>query len=404
MRVLVLDEAVPWPTDSGKRIRTYELLRRLSREHEITLVAPEEAPTPPEAKDAMAAAGIALETVPRRPLVKHGARFAWDLARNLVHAEPYMAMAHGLAAVRDRVGALAQERKADLVHVEWTPLAVNVPEGLGLPVVVSAHNVEADIWARYRAAAPWGPRRAYIAIQHRKVARLEQRLFRAADAVLAVSEDDARTIRGLAPGVEVRVVPNGVDGSRFAPDPAARVDPDELVFVGSLDWRPNQDGVLWFLDEAWGVLRAARPGLQLTVVGRAPPAGFAARCAAAPGVRVAGSVPDVRPYLARAAALIVPLRVGGGSRLKICEALSMGRPVVSTTVGAEGLDVGDGVVLADDAAGLVRAILATLASPGDAAAQAARGRARILATNEWGTIAPLQSAAWRAAAPRKGPS
>ena len=146
-----------------------------------------------------------------------------------------------------------------------------------------------------------------------------------------------------------------------------------------------------------------RPGVRLTVVGRAPPPWFTARCASAPGVTVAGSVPDVRPYLARAAAMVVPLRVGGGSRLKICEALSMGRPVVSTTVGAEGLDVGDGVRLADDPAAFTAAIVDTLSHPAEALARAARGRTRVLETNEWGRIAPLQAAAWQAAVARRGP-
>jgi glycosyltransferase involved in cell wall biosynthesis len=395
--VLVVDEALPHPPDSGKRIRTFELLRRLAREFEVALVHPERGDAPAASAAAVAAAGIRAVPVPLPPIRKAGPRFAWDLLRNLATSRPYMAMAHASRRVRRAVAEEAAARPPDLVHVEWTPLVVNVPAGLG-PVCVAAHNVEADLWERTVAAQRTAARRAYARVQAGKVARFERAALAAADAVLAVSEGDAARIRSFAPGPRVTVVRNGVDARAFAPDPAAARRPDEVLFVGSLDWRPNQDAVLWFLETAWPRVRAARPSAVLRVVGRAPPPSFVAAVAAAPGASVEASVPDVRPFVSRAAVAVVPLRVGGGSRLKICEALAMGTPVVSTTVGAEGLEIGDGAAIADGAEALADAVLSALADPAAAAARAARGRARVLAAHDWDAIAPVQAAAWREAA------
>jgi polysaccharide biosynthesis protein PslH len=400
VRVLVIDEALPLPTDSGKRIRTVELLRRAARDVEILLVVPHERPMEPDFLRELADAKIDVIGVPRRPLVKRGPRFAWDLLRNLFLPVPYMVMAHRLRAVRDRVAVLVAERKPDVIHVEWTPLVANVPAGLGVPVVISAHNVESDIWARYRDAERSWLRRQYIALQHRKVRRFEERALTEADGVVAVSEGDAKTIREWAGQSTVTVVPNGVDAERFAPVPDSARGSKELLFLGSLDWRPNQDGVVWFLDHIWDRVLRGTPDAKLCVVGRSPPEWLVTRCRAAPATTIEASVPDVRPFVARAAALVVPLRVGGGSRLKICEALAMGRPVVSTTVGAEGLDLDGGAAIADEPAAFATAACDAIRDPDAAASRAARGRASVLRHHEWGTAAPMLVEAWRAAVAR----
>ena len=403
LRVLVIDEAFPYPTDSGKRIRTFETLRRLSADFEVALAFHEDAEaasSKAERDEAARGAGIRTVAVPRRPLRKSGLRFAWDLFRNLFLPSPYMVMAHRTRALRRRVREEVASSRPDLVHVEWTPLVANVPRDLAVPVVVSAHNVESDIWRRYGETGGSLPRRAYVAIQAAKVRRFERRALAAADAVLAVSAGDAERIRSWTGQAHVTVVENGVDAERFAPDPSAPVDPDETLFVGSLDWRPNQDAVAWFLDEVLPRVRAGRPSATFRVVGRSPPSWLAARVAAVAGARLDASVPDVRPFVAGAALSIVPLRIGGGSRLKICEALAMGRPVLSTTVGAEGLEVGDGILLADGAEAFAAAVVAALSDPAGCAARAACGRARVLERHEWGRIARVQADAWREAIAR----
>jgi glycosyltransferase involved in cell wall biosynthesis len=396
MRVVVIDEALPHPPDSGKRIRTWELLRRLASDFEIVFAFHQEGPIPEESRAAFVRAGIRLEPVARAPLRKSGPRFAWDLARNVAMRVPYMAMAHRTKALRERVAGVIGEGGTRLVHVEWTPLAVNVPAGCPVPLVVSAHNVESEIWERYRENEAPGPRRAYVALQLRKVRALETDTLARASAVLAVSERDAERLRAWT-RAPVSIVPNGVDAAFFAPEPDAEPVRESVLFVGALDWRPNQDGLLWFADHVLPRLRAIRPRVEPRVVGRSPPSWLVERLERA-GIRVAGSVPDVRPHVARAATCIVPLRIGGGSRLKICEALAMGRPVVSTTVGAEGLDVDGGVSLADDAEAFAAAVARDLEDPAHARERTERGRAAVLARYTWDRIAPLQARAWREAA------
>ena len=392
--VLVIDEALPHPPDSGKRIRTFELLRRLAGSFEITLAYHEDGTTGAAARRALEEAGIRGLPVPRRALTKRGPRFAWDLLRNVVLPTPYMVMAHRTRALRAAIRLEVAQRKPDVIHVEWTPLAANVPDDLGVPVCVSAHNVEADIWERYLDTEKNVARRAYIALQLRKVRRFEARALRAADAVTAVSEEDARTIRERTDGEHVVVVPNGVNAEYFAPQPDVSSAGEEVLFLGSLDWRPNQDGVTWFLEEILGPLREARPEAVFRVVGRNPPDWLSERVEATEGVHLHGSVPDVRPFMAASAVCAVPLRIGGGSRLKICEAFAMEKPVVSTSIGAEGLDLGDAVVRADDAAAFTQALSDVLADRAAAAQRAREGRALVLARYEWGRIAPLQAAVW----------
>ena len=394
MRVLVIDEALPVPADSGKRIRTFELLRRLAPAFDVSLAYHEEGEADVEARAEAEAAGIRCIPVRRRPLTKRGVRFAWDLARNLALPVPYMVMAHRTRVLRAAVAEEIRTRRPDLVHVEWTPLLANLELSDAPPVCVSAHNIESDIWRRYRENETRCLRRAYIGAQHRKVARYERAAFAAAAGVTAVSEGDAARVRAWAPQTPVVVVPNGVDAARFVPDEAAAPQADTVLFVGALDWRPNLDAVTWYLDEIHPHLRQARPQAVFEVVGRNPPTWLHERVAREPGVRLHPDVPDVRPYLARAAICVVPLRIGGGSRLKICEALAAGRPVVSTSVGAEGLEVGDGIVRRDDAAAFARAIAEALADPDAAQMRAQRGRADVLAHHTWDTIAPRQAAFW----------
>jgi glycosyltransferase involved in cell wall biosynthesis len=267
-------------------------------------------------------------------------------------------------------------------------------------VVVSAHNVESDIWARYRREERWFARRAYIAIQHRKVARLERAILATADAVTAVSPGDAERIRSWTGQADVTVVENGVDGAYFAPQPDVAPDLATALFTGSLDWRPNQDAVTWYLEAIHPLVRERVPGARFVVVGRNPPAWLLEKVRGVGGAEVHGSVPDVRPFVARATVNVVPLRIGGGSRLKIPEALAMARPVLSTTVGAEGLDLDHAVVVRDDPLEFAEAVFDACRNQKKWADTARGGRTLVLKRHEWGRIAPKQLEVWRRVAER----
>jgi len=394
VRVLAIDEELPYPPDSGKRIRTFELLRRLARDFEIVLAFHAPGAVPAEAQAAFDASGIRLLPVPRAAPRKRGLRFGLALFRNLFTRAPYMVMAHRSDGLRHAVRETAAALQPDLIHVEWTPLLANVPEDVAVPVCISAHNVEAQIFERYVAHVQGRVARAYLALQLRKIRRFEKAAFGAARSVIAVSEADSLVIRGLG-ARQVSVVPNGVDAEAFTPRPGS-VEPGTVLFTGSLDWRPNLDGLGWFLAEVWGRVRAEESEATFLIVGRRPPRRLAEQVAGLAGVTLHASVPEIPPYVARAAVCVVPLRVGGGSRLKIPEALAMERPVVSTTVGAEGLQLEDTVTLADGPEEFAAAIVRHLRDP----RPNTRGRELVLQRYTWDRIAPLQAAAWRAAAAR----
>jgi glycosyltransferase involved in cell wall biosynthesis len=259
-----------------------------------------------------------------------------------------------------------------------------------------AHNVESVIWQRMAEAETNPLKRWYVRQQWRKFERFEQWAYSTAPLTVAVSPADAFRIRTEYAGRRVEVIDNGVDTEFFRPDDTPR-DPKRVLFLGSLDWRPNLDGVRWLLDAVWPKVVAREPTARLALVGRRPPQWLRQRVAATASVELHADVPDVRPHLAAAGVLAVPLRVGGGSRLKILEALAAGTPVVSTTVGAEGLDLqGDRHLrLADDAEALTGALLAGMADPSADARLAEAGRRRVLDRYDWGGLADRLDAVWQ---------
>jgi sugar transferase (PEP-CTERM/EpsH1 system associated) len=210
------------------------------------------------------------------------------------------------------------------------------------PTVLFTHNVESEIWRRHADTAKNPLVRALYRQQYRRMPRFERRAVARFDRVLAVSDADRDTFTRLYPGAiqrTVQVIPTGVDAEYFTPSgPPSPSDDRSIVFTGSMDWLPNEDAMLSFCRDVLPRVRAAEPRATLTIVGRRPTTAVQ-RLAADQGVLVTGRVEDVRPYLERATVFAVPIRVGGGTRLKIFEAMAMGKAVVSTTVGAEGLDV-----------------------------------------------------------------
>jgi glycosyltransferase involved in cell wall biosynthesis len=265
--------------------------------------------------------------------------------------------------------------------------------------LVMAHNVETLIWERYALTEPDPLRRWYVRRQCRKFERFERRAFARAGRVVTVSPDDAALVRERfgVPAPRVDVVDNGIDRAFFesaAPGPGR--DPKRILFLGSLEWRPNLDAVGLLLDRIFPEVLAAEPSAALELVGRNPPPALASRVAVTPGVTLRANVPDVRPFLAGAGVLAVPLRVGGGSRLKILEALAAGLPVVSTRVGAEGLCLtpGEHLDVVDDPCDVADALVAVLRDPARARAAADRGRELVLRRYDWDALADELERSW----------
>jgi sugar transferase (PEP-CTERM/EpsH1 system associated) len=267
---------------------------------------------------------------------------------------------------------------------------VNLPRRLPCPAIVFTHNVEAEIWRRHAETQTGALGRLLYSMQQRRMMRFEARTLRRFDGVLAVSDADRDTFRRLYAGAirgTIKVVPTGVDTDYFAPAPSA-ADSRRLVFTGSMDWLPNEDAMRFFCREVLPLVRAEEPEVTLSIVGRAPTPAVE-KLGEEPGIQVTGRVDDVRPYMSEAAAYIVPLRIGGGTRLKIFEAMAMGKAVVSTTVGAEGLPVTSGkhVLLADEPRTFARSVVRLLRDVNRRRQLEAAARALVVERYDWSAVA-----------------
>lgn len=336
MKILVMDEEIPFPMNCGKRLRTLNLLKPLALRHDITyLCRYHEGTGKPDIK-AMERCGIHTKVVPHPIRKKSGMKFYAALVANLASKSPYSVTSHFSPQMVSVAEQLVSEKPYDLIHCEWTPYAVNLAPFLPGPSVVVAHNVESLIWKRYFEVEANPLKKSYIYLQWKKMERFEAMAFKMFTQTVAVSEQDKKTIEKWIPEERISVVENGVDAAYFQSVSDDR-QPCSLVFTGAMDWRPNVDAMFYFMDEIWPLVLQSYPKSTLSIVGRNPMAILRGRVQDIPSVNLTGTVADVRPYLGAAQVYVVPLRVGGGSRLKILEALAMGMPVVSTSVGAEGL-------------------------------------------------------------------
>lgn len=381
----MLDEELPYPTNTGKRTRSFNLYRRLRSNFQIRYVGYGEADS--SAIKALSAEGIEPILVPTKIQSKQGPAFYLSLLTNILSPLPYIVTSHYSKIYQNAVLTSFAEFKPDLVVCEWTPYAIYVKKLLSVKKLVSAHNVEADIWQRYHENETNLLRRWYIWEQWRKVQLFEQSALTWVDGATAVSDLDRISLAKNHPQLQIAVIPNGVDLEYFRPLPPP-TQAQHLVFTGSMDWRPNQDAARYFTREILPLLKQVRPNLECTFVGRKPPADIQ-RLGEISGVHITGTVEDVRPYVERASVYVVPLRIGGGSRLKILEALAMERPVVSTTIGAEGLDVvhNQHVMLADDPRTFAQTVLRLLNDSNRCQELATEGRRLVEQRYGWDALA-----------------
>lgn len=398
MQVVIVDEELPFPLNSGKRIRSFQLVSRLARRHQVTYICHRNA-DPTEAHQAEAHfCELGIETIVVENAVpsKSGIGFYARLAANLASPLPYSVATHTSPALVQAIHEFASGRKVDLWQAEWTPYAESLRSlGSDARLLIMAHNVESQIWRRYYENETDPLRRWYIGLQWRKFERFERRVFHKADRIVAVSPEDSILIRDHVDASRVDLVENGVDTDYFQPGGSERVA-GQFLFLGSLDWRPNLDAVEQLLNVIFPAVLAHQPSAQLCIVGRNPPESLRQRVAATPCVELHADVPDVRQFLARADLMLVPLRIGGGSRLKILEALAMKTPVLSTRLGAEGLDVQDGqhLALIESCGEMAQSILHHAQDRDKASMMADRGRTRVEDRYEWDILADHLERIW----------
>jgi sugar transferase (PEP-CTERM/EpsH1 system associated) len=396
MRILWLKSDLLLPLDKGGKLRTWHLLRQLAKRHDITYLAFADADTPLACVEGMREVASVVQTVTRTDPSKGSLRFYLDAAAHLVDPLPYAVGKYRSRAYRRHVNQLLAQERFDLVVCDFLVPAVNLPRTLPCPSVLFTHNVESEIWRRHAQTASNPLAALLFASQHRRMLRFERQTLARFDGVLAVSDADRVSFDRLYPGAvrhPAHVVPTGVDTAYFTAPPSDR-ESTELVFTGSMDWLPNEDAMVFFCREILPLIRAEEPEARLTIVGRAPTP--AVRQLAADGsVRVTGRVDDVRPFVRDAAVYVVPLRIGGGTRLKIFEAMSMGRAVVSTTVGAEGLPVtsGEHVLLADEPRAFARAVVRLMRDLERRRAIEQAARALVVDCYDWSVVGEALGAA-----------
>jgi polysaccharide biosynthesis protein PslH len=365
------------------------MLRALAKRHQVTYVCLDDGTAAPDALERAREYAHRVVTVPFRAPPRSSPAFWLDLVRNLASPLPYAIAKYRSRALRSAIVDECRRGEPDVVVCDFLAPSLNVPSDLGVPTVLFQHNVEAMIWERHATTARGALRRAFMGEQWRRMRRFEAAECRRFDHVVAVSPQDADVFRDDYRAPSVSDVPTGVDADYFQPRGDVPHRPRSLVFTGSMDWLPNEDAIQYFVAEVLPLVRARVPNVTLTVVGRNPSAPVRALADGDASIEVTGSVPDVRPYLESASAFIVPIRIGGGTRLKIFEAMSMGLPVVSTTVGAEGLPVRDGtdVVLADASTDFAAALVTLLEDPARARAMGAVAAAAVRERFAWEGIA-----------------
>ena len=360
MNILWLNAGLLLPLDKGGKLRTWHLMRHLATRHHITYVSFSDASHTDEHRTGMREVCHELVTVRRSDPEKGTLRFYADAARYLLDPIPYAVAKYRSADYAARVQQLLQSATYDAVVCDFLVPLVNMPSSLPCPAILFTHNVEAEIWRRHAETAANPVARRLLQQQWQRMLRFEQQAVSRFDLVLAVSEADGQTLQRLYPGAlraPVHVVQTGVDTSYF--QPAGGIPRRaHMVFTGSMDWLPNEDGMLYFVRDILPRIRQAEPGATLSIIGRAPTPAVR-KLAEESGVEVTGRVDDVRPHIAAGSVYVVPLRIGGGTRLKIFEAMGMAKAVVSTTIGAEGLPVADGthVLIADDPAAFADAVV-----------------------------------------------
>jgi glycosyltransferase involved in cell wall biosynthesis len=423
MKILILSPYPPYPPHGGGTMRIYQLIRGLARRYDLTCLSfvPDLA-----AEHALAPLQrICRVVVVRGPQQRSLAQRAWT---TLASRLPDMALRNALPEYSTALRALLATESFDIIQAESIEMAGYLQQVMSYELrvlssnrsphsklktqksklVLDQFNAEYLLQKRAFLADAWQPSRwhaaAYSLAQWLKLARYEAQVVRECDAVLAVADEDRATLLGGAPGAQIGVVPNGVDTDYFSRAALRRERAGQLslagptlVFSGTLDFRPNVDALIWFAHKVLPRLRARRPDLRLLVVGKRPALALH-QLARAGQLILTGEVPDARPYIASATVYIVPMRIGGGVRLKLLEALALEAPVVSTRMGAEGvagLRAGEHCLLADDPADFAAAVLRLIDDPELGQQLGAAGRGLVREHYDWSVIVPRLEAIYQ---------
>jgi sugar transferase (PEP-CTERM/EpsH1 system associated) len=369
MRVLFLSQIVPYPPHGGVLQRGYNILRELGQRASVHLVAfvhPDELPTEADIADSRRALEQFCEKVEYFPLWAKGPlpQRAVAFAAGICSPRPFSTVAHRSPALQRRLSTLLDGGAFDLVHVDTIALNRFFTRRPRVPAVLTHHNIESMLLERRAAVEPGRLAKWVLERESRKLAAYESVVAPLYDNNLVMSEPDEQLLRQRAPGVHTNVVPNGVDTAYFTPT-AQNEETPSVIYTGGMNMLANRDAVVHFLDTIWPSIVAQLPGIRFFAVGQDPPPELRAIARRDERVVVTGKVPDIRPYVRQSAVYIVPIRVGGGTRLKVLDAMASGKAIVSTSVGCEGIAArpGEHLVVADSPAEFAASTVALLRDP-----------------------------------------
>lgn len=392
MRVLQFAPRVCWPLDTGAKLRNYHLARVLAQRGDVSLLAfDDHLPLSIESINAFEKIYKQVDAIPRDSAYT----FA-KVVRGLLGTTPLPVLNYTTSPMKRALEHLLSRQGFDIIQFESIHLIsylaivreASVREASKRPVVVCDwHNVESELMQRYSQREPGHLRRAYASRTARLMSEFERHALRDFDAHIAVSERDADRLRAINPDARIFVIENGVDTDFYSDLGTNNESLRRIIFVGSMDYHANIDAAVNFAHKVWPQVRARQPKLIFTIVGK-DPAPEVRGLAQIPGIEVTGTVDDVRPFYRDASVAVVPLKVGGGSRLKILEAMAAGVPVVSTTLGAEGLEVlhNENILIADTSEQLVQAITSVVENKPRRDQLSAAGRELVSRRYDWSSL------------------
>jgi len=390
LKVLFALPFSPVPADFGGALRVYHLVKQVARRHQVTAVCYGEPADAERLRSELSLHDVVMVS----PTWKAKRRRLGQLWSTFT---PHSFFQLSVASKRFEaaLNQMLASQPFDVVQTEFSHLGPFTLQTSALKVL-DTHNVEYDNFRRMWESSPWGVKKLHYGLEYRKMRADELEWCRRQDVVLTTSERDREIFEHDVPGVPKRVVSNGVDSDYFTPAPPGQaVEPWTLAFTGMMAYVPNHDGIKWFLDEVFPLIVQRAPQVKLFVVGKNPPPHITQRESAS--VKVTGTVPDVRPYVWRAAAYVVPLRMGGGTRLKIAEAMAMKKPIISTRVGCEGIELVDGesALLADEPRAFADAVVKVLEDQALGARLGERAYQLAKAKYDWRSIAETLDGIYR---------
>ncbi len=380
--------------ESGGSIRSFHIARHLAARHELTFLSYYTGVPDPAYHAELVRCFPGAVAQPAGKWDPAGAARALDYILHLPRAAPYAVSRFASPAVSGKIAGWFRERRFEVAVCDFLQSAINFPvapagsrpDGRAIPSVLFQHNVETEIWRRHVLTEPSKYKNLVYGIEFSKMMRYERRAVQQFQHVIAVSANDKRLMSAWVDASRITVVPTGVDLAEYRPESSTDETQPLVMFVGAMDWEPNVGAVEYFCRDIWPRVMAETPEARFRIVGRNPV--WRVQALASDSVEVTGRVPSVREHLSQAAVVVVPLRVGGGTRLKIYEAMAAGKAVVSTTVGAEGLDVhhGSDILLSDDAATFADAVIMLLRDR-NARSRYGQAAARQAAQFDWPQVA-----------------